>query len=652
MHRLLKPLRSWSLTGKITLVCMISIIGALSLTLGLFQWQDWLNARRQLIQVEMGYAIRMGEMSDYALSGADPELAGKLHDMFQQNRDAVSATYFSATGRRIDFTHPGGALVAVAPIGGRRPVSREAGGRLFLHFPILKAGKLCGETVMVVALGGIWATLCRNLIIGVFLATVSAVLAAAAARAMVKATLRPLDDLERSMLRLSEVKDFSIRVEPRSDDELGRLTRDFNELLAELASYDSHLKGAMAELTAARNEAEDASIAKSQFLANMSHEIRTPLNGVLGMAQVMAMNPLSAPQRERLEVIQKSGVSLLSVLNDLLDISKIEAGRMDLEQAPFDIEEVAQGAYATFTGVANSSGVSFSMAIAPEARGMWEGDSVRVRQVLYNLISNALKFTTEGHVEVRIDAAAGAAGKALVLTVADTGIGIEPHVLSAIFEKFVQADNTTTRRFGGTGLGLTICRHLVELLGGRIEVESQPGSGTTFRVLLPLPWLGPAVQPLSPPAATDSDPVSKTGLDGLRVLAAEDNATNQLVMKTVLHSLGLNPVIVENGRQALEAWETSTFDLVLMDIQMPVMDGVAAAKEIRRREAESEQTRTPIVALSANAMNHQVAEYLGAGMDGHLAKPIQIDKLYAVLLEVARCAPSAIDRHNRADEAA
>ncbi|HEX4183726.1 MAG TPA: ATP-binding protein, partial [Caulobacteraceae bacterium] len=547
IRRLLNPFRRWSLTSKITFVSVIATAGALTLTLGLFQWQDWLTARGQLAQNQLGFAVRMAEMSAYV--SLNPNLAGRARAVFEEDRDAISATYFAPSGARTDFFRPGGSPEPFAPIGAHMyQPSFMGSSRLVLHVPVIEDGQRRGELVMVSGLDRIFARLCRNMAIGIGLATISAILAAAAARAMVKATLRPLDDLEQSMARLSEVKDFSMRVEPRSEDELGRLTRDFNELLAELANYDAHLKGAMAELTAARNEAEEASTSKSQFLANMSHEIRTPLNGVLGMAQVMAMNPLSAPQRERLEVIQKSGASLLSVLNDLLDISKIEAGRMDLEKAPFDIEEVAQGAYATFTGVANASGVSFSMVIAPQAKGLWEGDSVRVRQILYNLISNALKFTAEGHVEVRIDAAEGAAGKALLLSVSDTGIGIAPEVLASIFEKFVQADNTTTRRFGGTGLGLTICRHLVELIGGHIEVESQPGAGATFKVTLGLPWLGPALQPLSPPAATDSDPQAKAGLDGLRVLAAEDNVTNQLVMKTVLHSLGLSPVIVENGR--------------------------------------------------------------------------------------------------------
>jgi signal transduction histidine kinase len=401
-----------------------------------------------------------------------------------------------------------------------------------------------------------------------------------------------------------------------------------NRLMAELVQRKLLEK----DLIKAREQAEAANMAKSQFLAVMSHEIRTPLNGVLGMAQAMALNPLTEQQKERLEVIQKSGATLLSVLNDLLDLSKIEAGHLELEQAPFNIQSVAAGAYSTFTTIANASGVSFSMTIEPEAEGQWLGDSVRVRQILYNLISNALKFTSEGRVHVRVDARPTPASKALLITVADTGIGIAPEVLPNLFEKFVQADSTMTRRFGGTGLGLTICRQIAEMMGGTIEVESKLGEGSTFRVFLPLPWVGPTVTLLAPPTVSDSEHSVDAGLEGMRVLAAEDNATNQLVLKTLLHSLGLVPTLVDNGALAVEACMREAFDIVLMDIQMPQMDGVSATREIRRREAEAGVAPTPIVALSANAMKHQVAEYLAAGMDAHLAKPIEIDKLYATLL--------------------
>jgi signal transduction histidine kinase len=621
-----------SLSFKIVSLCVGGTVGALTLTFALFQWQAWLMARSDLVQSELETARRLGTVASRAIDNHEATAAASLPPIFQNDDTALAASYISLSGKRVTFARPGQEALRLEPLGGALSQARYLDRKLVVHTPIVFQGRQVGETVLVASQERIWRSLRHNSLVCLFLALGSAALSGVIARLLVKRALLPLEDLEQAMARVSETKDFSVFVAPKSGDELGRLTGDFNALLSALNNNDDQLKRAMADLTVAKDAAEEANVMKSQFLANMSHEIRTPLNGVLGMAQVMALSPLSGPQKERLDVIQKSGATLLSVLNDLLDLSKIEAGRMELEQAPFDIEEVASGAYSTFTSIANANGVSFSMEIGPQARGRWRGDSVRVRQVLYNLISNALKFTSEGEVRVAIDAAASGAGKQLSIVVADTGIGIGVEALPRLFEKFVQADNSTTRRFGGTGLGLTICRHMVELMGGTIAVRSEPGKGTTFTVLLPLAWLGPVIHLPSPPPPADPDKASPSGLAGMRVLAAEDNATNQLVLKTVLHSLGLEPVIVGDGALAVEAWAREAFDLILMDIQMPKMDGVAATREIRDREAQTGLSPVRIVALSANAMKHQVAEYLAAGMDAHLPKPIQLEKLYALLL--------------------
>ena len=627
-------IRSYSLSFKIIALCVASTVGALALTLGLFQWQDWLGDRADLLTDQVSDAQGLAAAASLAVEGHDPSAAARAKQIFENDDFSLAATYVSTRGRCLVMARPGQPAAKVDAAGDDRARAMYRRGDLEVHIPVTSRGRRTGDLYLVASQLHIWRSLIRNNLSALGLALFSALLAGLVARALVKSALRPLESLERAMAEVSETKDFSVVAEATSNDELGRLAGDFNDLLAELGAYDAHLKRALGELTVAKDAAEDANVMKSQFLANMSHEIRTPLNGVLGMAQVMAMNPLTEPQKDRLDVIQKSGANLLSVLNDLLDLSKIEAGRMELEQAPFDIEEVASGAYSTFTSVANASGVSFSLVIAPEAAGRWRGDSVRVRQILYNLISNALKFTSEGQVEVRIGTVSSEGGKVLSISVADTGIGIAPEVLPRLFQKFVQADSTMTRRFGGTGLGLTICRHMVELMGGTITVESKLGEGTVFHVRLPLPWLGPVIVLRSPSAASDTDEFPDGGLEGMRILAAEDNATNQLVLKTILYSLGIEPVIVDDGRLAVEAWSNERFDLILMDVQMPRMDGVAATREIRRREAETGAARTPIVALSANAMKQQVAEYLAAGMDSHLGKPIQIDKLYATLSAV------------------
>ncbi|MFZ5669193.1 MAG: ATP-binding protein [Pseudomonadota bacterium] len=381
------------------------------------------------------------------------------------------------------------------------------------------------------------------------------------------------------------------------------------------------LREARAQAREERAAAEAANAAKSAFLATMSHEIRTPLNGVLGMTQAIAADTLSPIQRERLDVIRQSGEALLAILNDILDLSKIEAGKLELEEIAFDLGEVARGAHSAFTALANKKGVSFALDIEA-GKGAYRGDPTRVRQILYNLVSNALKFTETG--EIRVTAARE--GGDLVLAVADTGVGIAPEVAARLFDSFSQADASTTRRFGGTGLGLAICRRLADLMGGSIGVESAVGRGSTFTVRLPLERIGEERGQVQPPVP-DAPPPALS----IRVLAAEDNSVNQLVLKTLLHQIGVEPTLVGDGRAAVDAWATAAWDVILMDVQMPVMDGPDAVREIRAREAASGRRRTPILALTANAMSHQIAEYLAAGMDGHVAKPIEVSRLIEAL---------------------
>ena len=413
-----------------------------------------------------------------------------------------------------------------------------------------------------------------------------------------------------------------------------RMARDENgrpALLTGAVQDITERKRAEQALVRAKEDAEAANNAKSTFLATMSHEIRTPLNGVLGMAQAMAAGPLNDVQRERLGVVQHSGETLLAILNDVLDLSKIEAGKLTLEEAEFDLGELAHGAYATFTAIANKKGLSFDLKIEPEAHGVYRGDSTRVRQIIYNLVSNALKFTDEGEVRARLSHRDGM----LQIVVSDTGIGIAPDQLSILFQKFEQADASTTRRFGGTGLGLAICRELASLMGGDIGARSGPAGGSIFTVGLPMHRVGDSAAKAPAPSweAPSSEPAGPAPVPErpFKVLAAEDNSVNQLVLKTLLHQIGVEPTFVEDGAMALDAWEREPWDLILMDVQMPHMDGPTAARAIREREQVTARTRTPIVALTANAMAHQVSQYHAAGMDDFIAKPIEIGRLFAVL---------------------
>ena len=374
----------------------------------------------------------------------------------------------------------------------------------------------------------------------------------------------------------------------------------------------------------ARVEAVSANAAKSQFIANISHEIRTPLNGVLGMAQAMGADELTPVQRDRLQVVRQSGEGLLAILNDILDVAKIEAGKLELEAIAFDLGEVVGGVHSAFTALAAEKGLSFSLDIEASACALYRGDPTRLRQILYNLISNAMKFTERGEIRVAVVYEDGK----VRLSVADTGIGIPEVDQRKLFERFAQADASTTRRFGGTGLGLAICSQLVQLMGGDITVHSAEGTGSTFAVHLPMEQVGPALAPAI--EAIEPVGVESVGAD-LRVLAAEDNSVNQLVLKTLLGQIGVEPVIVGDGLAAVEAWSSQDWDVILMDIQMPVMDGLTATRLIRQRERAEGRPRTPIVALTANAMAHQVAEYQAIGMDGHVSKPIDVRALFEAL---------------------
>ncbi len=441
------------------------------------------------------------------------------------------------------------------------------------------------------------------------------------ARGLAHRVIAPVQKLSDAMRDVAANGQFApIKVE--AQDALFRsLTESFNNLLEKLDARDRDLQQTLRDLVEARDAANTANTLKSQFLANMSHEIRTPLNGVLAMAEVMSMGEMSDLQRERLEVIRQSGGLLLAVLNDVLDLSKIEAGKLTLLVDDFDLETTLAAARESYAIMAGKKGLGFSLDVTPAAAGAWRGDADRLNQVVGNLLSNGVKFTPSGEVTACFDL--NPDGDGLRLTVRDTGLGIAAEKQATLFEKFVQADNSATRRFGGTGLGLAICRELVQMMGGSIGVESREGEGSTFTVDLPLPR-GEALAAAAPHAAP-----ADTGDEGaLRLLAAEDNPTNQQVLAAVMESLGLEIDIVADGKAAFEAWRDGAYDLILMDIQMPVMDGIDSALAIRAAEREQGRRRTPIVALTANALSHQVEEYLAAGMDGHVAKPIEIAKLY------------------------
>jgi signal transduction histidine kinase/CheY-like chemotaxis protein len=372
-------------------------------------------------------------------------------------------------------------------------------------------------------------------------------------------------------------------------------------------------------------QAEVANFAKADFLANMSHELRTPLNGVVGIANALGKTELNAQQREMVDLIENSGQTLTRLLSDILDFSKIEAGKVEIERAPFDLREEINAAAFLLRSRAHEKNLSFDVTFSHRATGWIEGDVTRIKQVIANLTSNAVKFTHEGGIAINIDW--NAESEILEMAVVDSGIGFDAEAGKRLFQRFVQADNSITRRFGGTGLGLSICRGLVDAMGGGIDWNSTPGQGTTFIVRLPAP-AGEAPNEKKE-AAVWAEPNCEPS--SIRVLVAEDNPTNQKVLSMMLGPLGLELTICDDGQAAFEAFQNQDFDVVLMDMQMPIMDGIAATRAIRDLELTQKRAATPIVMLTANAMRQHRDAAKAAGADLHVTKPFTATGLITAL---------------------
>jgi signal transduction histidine kinase/CheY-like chemotaxis protein len=403
-------------------------------------------------------------------------------------------------------------------------------------------------------------------------------------------------------------------------------TRDLREELARRAAAE-------AEARAARDAAEAASRAKSDFLATMSHELRTPLHGVIGTNELLLATPLGREQREHAETVQACAQQLLAVINDILDFARIEAGRAELEQAPYRPRELAQEALRLAGAAARGKGLALSVTVAPEVPDLLVGDAARLRQVLLNLLGNAVKFTPSGTVELTV-AVVERGDRAVLLRceVRDSGPGVPTGRQAALFDPFTQADASTTRRHGGTGLGLAICRRLVELMGGEIGVASQPGHGATF-------WFtcrgGLARDAAAPAPAAPGGPVVRPGL---RVLLAEDNPVNQRLARHQLERLGCVVTLAADGGTAVAACAAADFEVVLMDCQMPELDGYAATRAIRRAEPPGRRVR--IVALTASAVAGDRERCLEAGMDDYLTKPLRAAELATALAAAVTPVPA------------
>ncbi len=471
---------------------------------------------------------------------------------------------------------------------------------------------------------------------GLVLLIIVGAVAAAISRFTIRLLARPLSLLQAGITSVRQGRLEPIQVS-RTGDEIEYLGESFNRMIEALVAsqeeirqhqelLEERIRQRTEDLEKAMRAALAASQAKSEFLANMSHELRTPMNGLMGMMDLVLDSGLSNEQKEQLETAQRCAYSLLALLNDILDLSKIEAGKMMLEKIPFDVRTVVEDCVKSQAPKAAQKRIDLRFE-GESGRPQLLGDPLRVRQIAANLVSNAIKFTDHGWIQVKVSQAARKDGRAdVTIQVSDTGSGIPAEKLPSIFEKFTQADGSISRKYGGTGLGLAITRKLVDMHAGEIRVESELRKGSTFVVTFPCelaPVTAAELAPVKSEAAAEVPPTPRA-----RLLLAEDNLVNQKVVLAILRRKGYQIDVANDGREALAKLEANPYDLVLMDVQMPVLDGLEATRAIRR---DSRWDKLAIIAMTAHAMNGDKERCLQAGMNAYISKPVQPAHLMATI---------------------
>ncbi|MBI4518151.1 MAG: response regulator [Deltaproteobacteria bacterium] len=658
----------WGFAPRLALAISALLVAACSVL-------SWMLVERELTELHNRLVVRGETMAEYIAYDAELGILSGDVDSLQQlgergrsQRDVVYCSFLDAAGVHLASVGPVPAGPSQAAAPAAAPDGQRSLGALVWQFeaPVYTAaarpqreelGFFSGRTstgataeqhqIGTVLLGLSTASLHqirrRVVVTAISVTLLITAIGILSAAWLATAVTRPLKLLAQAAETIAG-GELNTRVKIASSDEFGALAGAFNTMVASLArshaQLESHgrtledrvrartetLEAVNRELIKTKTAAEAGNRAKSEFLANMSHEIRTPMNGILGMTEMLLESSLSEGQREDLLTIRDSGHALLAIVNDILDFSKIEAGRFELEAYPFSLRELVARTVKMLRARAEEKGLELREEVAAALPDRFVGDARRLRQVLVNLVGNAIKFTNSGVIVVRAEPApAPAASSRLHFSVTDSGIGIPPEKHQAIFNAFEQVDGSTARKYGGSGLGLAISAELVTLMDGRIWVESEVGRGSTFHFAVAV---SPAGAELAPPAPRAAPPLGAAQAAArLHILLAEDNIVNQRLTVRLLEKHGHSVALAGDGRQALAALERETFDLVLMDVQMPGMDGLEATAEIRARERATGQ-HLPIVALTAHALKGDQERCLAAGMDAYVSKPIETQALF------------------------
>ena len=570
------------------------------------------------------------------LANGDRDAAAQVLASLRSERPVRDALLYDAAGTCIAAFHrfSGGGCPAQT---GAQSANDDVG--LAVTLPVPPNGPRAGTLLLVagpppfkVAVRIYWAFLRWLVLLGLVVGLITAALAHRQVSA-------PVLQIANMAQRIAQTHGFEERISADGHGELAVLAQSLNTMLDEICRRDTEraadrqqLEQQVAECSRVNKEllfaidkAEEASRLKGEFLANMSHEIRTPMNGILGFTQLCLSTGLTEDQRDYLDTVERSAEALMQLLNDILDVSKIEAGKVELDRAPFSMRDCVESSTRTMSAAAQQKGLKLTWEVDPQIPDNLVGDENRIRQVLLNLIGNAIKFTAEGSVGVTV-AMEPAPDSSLVahFAVHDSGPGIPEDKRKIIFEPFRQADGSTTRRYGGTGLGLAISSGLVDIMSGRIWVESEVGKGSTFHFTAPFTLGAPPVpkRVAAPASAMECAPLS--------ILVAEDNVVSQRLVTALLKERGHAVTLAGNGTEVLDLVERRDFDLILMDIQMPEMDGLQATAEIRSREGQKGK-HIPIVAMTAHAMAGDRERCLESGMDGYIAKPIHPGELMALI---------------------